>query len=107
MNLTGQGVYTKGERRKPRSRAANGREREHWEAVRALGCMARGCGRANPEIHHCGTGAGGRKDHTKVIGLCTLHHRGEQGIHTLSRRVWEPIYGTEGEHLQRVALSLR
>ncbi|OWK42174.1 hypothetical protein FRUB_04252 [Fimbriiglobus ruber] len=69
--------------------------------------MANGCEAKNPEIHHTGTGAGGRKDHAKVIGLCHTHHRGEQGIHTLSRKVWEPIFGTEEQHLQRVALSLR
>lgn len=106
MNLTGQSVYVKGQKRKTRSRPPNATERKHWEAVRALGCSARGCGRANPEIHHVGTGGGGRKDHMKVIGLCSLHHRGAQGIHTLSRRVWEPIYGSEEEHLDRVGLSL-
>ena len=42
----------------------------------------------------------------KVIGLCHPHHRGKQGIHTLSRRMWEPIYGSEAEHLDRVALSV-
>ena len=105
-NLTGQPVYVKGQKRKSRSRQPTAAERKHWEAVRQLGCMAFGCGRSNPEIHHCGTGAGGRKDHLKVIGLCSLHHRGEKGIHTLSRRVWEPIYGSEAEHLERVSLSL-
>lgn len=107
MNLTGQPVYAKGSKRKSGSRPATAAERAYWERVRALGCMARGCGRADPEIPHCGTGGGGRKDHMKVIGLCPLHHRGELGIHTLSRRVWEPIYGTEAEHLERVSLALR
>ena len=105
MNLTGQPVYAKGRKRKTRGRHPTVAERKHWEAVRALGCMARGCGKSTPEIHHTGTGGGGRKDHMKVIGLCHHHHRGEQGIHTLSRRVWESIYGTEKEHLERIALS--
>lgn len=105
MNLTGRPVYVKGQKRKARSRSPNATELNHWTKVRSLGCQARGCGRANPEIHHCGTGGGGRKDHMKVIGLCELHHRGEQGIHTLSRRVWEPIFGSEAEHLERVAIS--
>ena len=106
MNLTGQPVYVKGRKRKGRSRQPNAAERRHWEKVRALGCQARGCESKKAEIHHCGTGGGGRKDHLKVIGLCKHHHRGEQGIHTLSRRVWEPIYGAEQDHLDRVAALL-
>jgi len=51
------------------------------------------------EIHHCGTGAGGRKNHDKVIGLCWLHHRGPQGIHFMGRKKWQRIYKTEEEFL--------
>ena len=107
MNLTGRPVYQKGRsRRDRRSREPNAEELRRWDRVRALGCMAKGCSHRHPEIHHCKTGAGGRKDHTLVIGLCHLHHRGRQGIHTLSRRVWEPRYGSEQEHLARVARLL-
>lgn len=106
MNLTGRPVHVKGQSRKPRCRRPTAADRAHWEAVRALGCMAGGCGRADPEVHHCGTGGGGRKDHSRVIGLCELHHRGRLGIHTLSRRVWEPLYGREADHLARVARLL-
>lgn len=104
-NLLNLPVYQKAMKRK-RSNQPTAADLAHWERVRRLGCRANGCGAANPEIHHCGTGAGGRKDHMKVIGLCHLHHRGAQGIHTLSRRVWEPIYGTESEHLEQVARML-
>lgn len=107
MNLTGQPVYAKGQKRKQRSRPPNAEERRHWGKVRALGCQATGCNAKHPEIHHCFTGAGGRKDHMAVIPLCHRHHRGEQGIHMLSRKVWEQIYGSEAQHLQHVALSLR
>jgi hypothetical protein len=106
MNLTGQPVYAKGLKRKSRSRPPNAAERKHWEQVRSLGCMAKGCRSTAPEIHHCETGGGGRKDHMKVIGLCETHHRGRLGIHTISRRVWQEQFGTEQEHLARVALSL-
>ncbi len=106
MNLTGQPVYAKGQKRKSHSRPPNSAERRHWEKVRSLGCKAKGCKAKNPEIHHTGTGKGGRKNHMKVIGLCHHHHRGEQGIHTLSRKVWEPIYGYEQEHLATVTLLL-
>lgn len=105
MNLTGRPVYAKGNARKARAKPPTKLELRHWEKVRALGCQAKigisVCSKP-AEIHHCGTGAGGRKDHMKVIGLCTHHHRGKQGIHTLSRRVWEPIYGYEDAILIRI-----
>lgn len=104
MNLTGQPVYQKGQKRK-RSNAPTSEHRRHWEKVRSLGCCV--CQAKNPEIHHCKTGAGGRKNHELVIPLCRFHHRGEQGVHTLSRRVWEPIYGTEAQHLQTVAARIK
>jgi hypothetical protein len=106
MNLTGQPVYQKGQKWK-RGTKPTIEDRRHWESVRSLGCMARGCKSKHPEIHHCGTGAGGRKNHMLVIGLCHLHHRGLQGIHTLSRRVWEALYGTEQEHLASVAEAIK
>jgi hypothetical protein len=105
MNLTNQPVYAKGQKRKRRSRPPNDSERRHWDRIRSLGCCI--CQAKNPEVHHCGTGGGGRKDHMKVIGLCHFHHRGEQGIHTMGRKVWGVIYGTESEHLERVSLLLR
>lgn len=67
-------------------------QREHWQRVAELGCMV--CGAA-PEIHHLFTGAGGRKKHDAVVGLCWLHHRGPQGIHFMGRKKWQPIFGTE------------
>lgn len=71
-------------------------QRERWERLRALGCIV--CGsKYLTLIHHAQTGMGGRKNHDKVIPLCFTHHQGEQGLHTLSRRVWEARYGTEQE----------
>jgi hypothetical protein len=104
MRINPMPVYQKGTSRKSRGKARppNQKEREHGEKVRELGCMAKGCSLKNPELHHCLTGAGGKKDHMKVIGLCPFHHRGEQGIHTLSRRIWQPIYGYEVDHLATV-----
>lgn len=100
MNLTNQPVYQRGQPRK-RSNHPTRAQRERWQEIRSLGCSV--CGASNPEIHHALTGAGGRKDHDKVFALCMFHHRGGQGIHTLSRRVWEAEYGTEEVHLERVA----
>lgn len=76
-------------------------EKKHHEKVRELGCIVFEC--FNPAaIHHIGTGMGGRKDHMRVIPLCHLHHQGKQGIHTLSRRIWQKIYGYEEELLMKV-----
>jgi len=73
------------------------KQRAHWEKVRELGCIvgpAIGC-EGDIEIHHCLTGAGGRKNHNSIVPLCYGHHRGREGIHTISRRVWQNKYGHE------------
>ena len=59
-------------------------------------------------IHHCGTGAGGRKDHKKVIPLCWGHHQGPQGIDgkRMSKRAWQEIYGSEEKLLKRLMRRL-
>lgn len=80
-------------------------DREYWSRVAELGCIIKGCGRP-PSIHHAGTGAGGRKDHRKVLPLCHYHHQGVQGIHTLSRRVWEEMYGSEEALLVELEMRL-
>jgi hypothetical protein len=64
-------------------------------------------------VHHCGTGAGGRKDHRKVIGLCYGHHQGDEGIDAKhngspqSKRAWMKKYGTEDMLLERVRMALK
>ncbi len=57
-------------------------------------------------VHHAGTGAGGRKDHMKVLPLCETHHTGKLGIHTIGRRAWQARFGTESELLQKVERKL-
>jgi len=79
-------------------------QRERWQQIAMLGCMV--CSSA-PEIHHCHTGGGGRKDHDKVIGLCWMHHRGPQGIHFMGRKKWQKIYGTEQEWLDKLEILLQ
>jgi hypothetical protein len=74
-------------------------QREHWSRVAAAGCMV--CGMP-PEIHHCFTGGGGRKNHDLVIGLCHLHHRGKLGIHFMGRKKWQPLFGYEKDLLDRL-----
>lgn len=78
-------------------------QREHWQRVSEAGCLI--CGAA-PEIHHCHTGGGGRKNHDAVIGLCWLHHRGPQGIHFMGRKKWQAIFGYEQELLDKLESML-
>lgn len=73
-------------------------EKSHMESVRALGCII--CGGV-AAVHHALTGMGGRKNHMKVLPLCWTHHQGPDGIHTLSRKVWQALYGTELELLTK------
>lgn len=81
-------------------------ERERWGQVRDLGCIVRkhgGCsGRVT--LHHCGTGMGRKKDHSKVIPLCWMHHLGAEGVDgkKISKREWQRKYGTEKELLEKV-----
>jgi hypothetical protein len=65
--------------------------------IRYMGCII--C-EGIPAIHHCETGAGGRKDHDKVLGLCYYHHQGVEGIHTIGREAWQEKYGTEQELME-------
>lgn len=51
--------------------------------VSELGCLLceeNGYPDTPAEVHHCGTGAGGRKDHMKVVPLCPHHHRWKEAI---------------------------
>lgn len=85
------------------SKALTTKQQALWDKLREFGCVI--C-RAPAAIHHCFTGAGGRKDHDKVLPLCHYHHQGDQGIHTLSRRIWEEKYSTETELLEKVRKEL-
>lgn len=112
MNLTKRPPYQKGMKRKSRGKARppTAIERRHWARVRALGCIVGpiGC-KGYISIHHCGTGAGGRKNHKKVIPLCLdMHHIGPEGIDgkRMSKRKWQEKYGTETILLTRVQRRL-
>lgn len=86
-----------------KARPPNAEEKRHHAKVRDLGCII--CG-SPAALHHAGTGMGGRKDHMKILPLCYFHHQGEEGIHTLSRRVWQEKYGTEQFLLGKINLLL-
>ena len=79
-------------------------EKEHLAAVKQLPCVV--CRGWPVHVHHIGTGAGGRRDHMKVIPLCERHHMGEDGIHKIGRRKFAAMYGSEKELLERTQLWL-
>jgi len=106
VNLTSRPVYQKQPKSKhPRRFTAE--EKRHMDKVRALPCIVKNheC-EGHTTLHHCGTGAGGRKYHMEVLPLCIEHHLGRRGINSLtgamSRREWESIYGTEKELLEKL-----
>lgn len=82
-----------------KARPANADERRTWERIIELGCIVGPSPHCQGRItiHHCGTGAGGRKDHKLVVGLCWGHHLGPEGIDgkRVSKRQWQEKYGTE------------
>ena len=83
------------------SKAPTAKQRIMWEAMREGGCIVADCERCDVEIHHCGTGGGGRKDHEFVAPLCVDHHTGRNGIHTIGRRKFAELHGTEKELHER------
>lgn len=115
MNITGRPVYQKGTSRKSRAvaRKSNAEEKAHWDKIAQLPCIIGpdGCnyhGRAVTR-HHCGTGAGGRKDHMKVVPLCWEHHLGKEGIDgkRMSKKKWQEKYATEEIMLRRTAHRIK
>lgn len=48
------------------------------DGVAGLECAS--CGNFPVEVHHCGTGGGGRRNHMKVAPLCFDCHRGGNSI---------------------------
>lgn len=76
----------------------NKAEREHMAKVAEMPCIV--CGNFPVQVHHALTGGGGRKNHMKVLPLCYLHHQGAEGIHTIGRKPWQNLHGTETELLE-------
>ena len=82
-------------------------EKKWMQQVADYGCIA--ChqdGLSVPaEIHHIrslktGSGIGLRPSHTRVLGLCAIHHRlGKISVH-LGKKAFEKKYGTE-EQLEK------
>lgn len=82
------------------------------EEMRELGCILRylpiitPC-RGRTTMHHIETGAGGRKNHARQVGLCEGHHTGPEGIdgHKISKKDWQRKFYTE-QKLFALAMKL-
>ena len=87
----------------------NKAQKEHYDRVARLGCgVCRSLGYDTAdvgcEIHHIRRA--GRRDSSPVIGLCTMHHRGSDGIHGMGRRAWEKKFALTEENLLQQTMDL-
>ena len=87
------------------SKAATAAQRRRMGLVADLGCIL--C-RRPAQIHHCGTGAGGRRNHDLVLPLCIDHHTsGGYGIALhAGRKEWIKNYGDEQILMDKVEFLL-
>ncbi len=82
------------------SKSPTAEQKRHFAKIVEHGCII--C-RSPAVVHHCFTGAGGRKNHDLVIPLCPMHHtNGGEGIaiHPF-RKAFEANFGTEQELLDK------
>jgi len=79
-------------------------EKLRYDAISEMGCVI--C-RMPCEIHHLkghefGSGMGLKGGWENSIGLCTNHHRGLQGFHSMGKASWQEMFGTQKELLEMV-----
>ena len=74
-----------------------------FESLSEYGCII--CMRP-PEIHHLigykYSSLSKKADDSNTIPLCVEHHRGQQGIHHMGMRVWEEVFGTQEQLLNKL-----
>lgn len=84
---------------------------EHWERLRAIGCIVTGA--PYPHIHHCCGGSmldlgitkgmGCKVSDWLVIPLAPeLHSMGPRALHQMGVKTWELIYGRQVDLLEKV-----
>ena len=99
-------------KRSKKNKPPTAEQRKRWDKIVALGCAVKNheCEPRVITIHHCFTGAGGRKDHDKVIALCYNHHishdYGIDGRGEFSKITWQENYNTEQYYLDEVTKQL-
>ena len=75
-----------------------------FDGINQMGCVI--CSMPC-EIHHLkghefGTGMSLKAGDRFTIGLCTNHHRGLQGFHSIGKRTWEEMFETQQYYLDVV-----
>jgi hypothetical protein len=97
-------------KRSKKNKPPTAEQRKRWNEIVKLGCAVKNweCTPRVITIHHCGTEAGGRKDHDKVIGLCFNHHLSKEygidGRGKYSKKTWQEHYGSE-QHFLDITLK--
>lgn len=79
-----------------------------FELLAEMGCMI--CG-AQAQIHHCkglefGTGIALKAQDDKTFPLCEHHHTGREGFHTIGKKTWERLFGSQRSFLNTANLLL-
>jgi hypothetical protein len=98
-------------KRSKKNKAPTKAQRERWDKIVQLGCCIKNheCEPRIVTIHHCFTGAGGRKDHDAVIALCYNHHLSKEygidGRGKYSKKTWQEHYNTEQYYLDKIVLD--
>ena len=92
--------------KKPATKA----EKAHMDAVRALGCIVQDKHCSDiMTIHHV-RHFGSKRDHMKVLGICSRHHLATCGPIGIAleagKETWRRLYGTEEELLEKTAALL-
>ena len=83
------------------------KQKKWQDEVRQLGCVVCdhiGLGDETPaELHHLFDAD--RRNDWLVAPVCTEHHRGKEGIHTLHRRTWQMKYCLTDEDMMAMTIA--
>lgn len=79
-------------------RTSTAAEKRHMQRVAELGCIVcshvYGHKDTPAEVHHARIRHGwGRSSHMMTIPLCTEHHTGKTGVHSMGRDEFEEMHG--------------
>lgn len=84
-------------------------EQRHMGRVAQLGCVVcrrLGLGPTPAEVHHLRENGWGKPSDYHTMPLCTLHHRGQDGIHHLGVKAWQRRYWPQRELLAQTLNEL-
>lgn len=89
--------------KQPKITKAEGKR--HMSKVAKLPCVV--CGDTTIEVHHAtGGGMGMKSSAFDTFSLCVDHHRGQNGIHTIGKKVWEDRYRPQADHVRETLIKI-